>query len=907
MESASLVAAAVAPSAAPATVAFGLVAAVQLTTATSFLALGVVGVWPRFRGRAGWVLLAATLVLAAPEVVTGARFGNASGTLLSALRCAGALLLVLALTRGALLPGDGRDPRSVPALIAARFGSGGAAVIVPLGAALPVAVATGAAFLAAAVTAWPRPWRLRVPLVAGLLLHAVAALLAPAARTSSATATNLLLVRGVASLCLLAVLVVLARSSVLGRVATVIFAAVLLTATGAVAVAGTVANSTLERGQADTARRLHHSAENEFDGQLRRAENVARTAPSCLATPGGCGSLVPPGATLVGLQDGRMTRLSGPDDRLLLAALPRVPTVVASSSRGAPAARSGSEVVVLTGAPDRVLVVAVAPAEASGRRIVAVLGVDLRTLVSARSADLAVVLLPDVRFAASTFPADVGSRLAPLLRRSPAAATADPADPAVVAGLSGRGQVAVAPLGTVVPSAGSAGPAATAALVAGSRDDGLVQTQRAVLAGLFLALAATAVLVGLLGVALGAGVVRPVRRVTEAARRVRAGEQASAGPGGPDELGELARAFDAMTSSLTDAQQELRATAEREAALRSRLSTVVESLGDGLLVLDADGTVGSSNPAAGTLLGVDPVGAPVGSVLPEGDEVVVANGTGARYLSVSRTPLTDGAGVVVLLRDRTREREAERMKTEFLANVSHELRTPLTPVRGYAEILRRRSDAEPTEIAEHAGAIASAADRMSRVVDLLVDVAALDAGRVHPLAAAVAVGPFLDERLAEWRRRRPERAADLQVGELHRLPPVLVDERWLGKAVDEFVDNALKFAPAGRPVRLDGVRRSGRVVVGVQDCGPGLDRATRAVLYDDFAQADGSVTRDRDGLGLGLPFVRRVADLFDLELVVEADASGSFFGLSLPLAPRPSPGREQKAAVVASRGSSGTV
>jgi signal transduction histidine kinase/HAMP domain-containing protein len=476
------------------------------------------------------------------------------------------------------------------------------------------------------------------------------------------------------------------------------------------------------------------------------------------------------------------------------------------------------------------------------------------------------------------------------------------ADPAVLTGLRGRGRAAAAPVAPVVGSTPvrPGQPVPVAVLAAASRDDGLVQTQRSVLAGLFLALAATAVFVGLLGVALGAGVVRPIRRITDAARRVRAGEPASAGPGGPDELGELARAFDAMTTSLTGAQEELRRTANREAALRMRLSVVLDSLGDGVLVVGDDDRVTSSNPAARTLLGLDPDGQRLGSVLPDGADVVVDRGGGARYLSVRRSPLAEGSGTVVLVRDRTREREAERMKTEFLANVSHELRTPLTPVRGYAELLRRRRDAGPDEVAEHAGLIASAAARMSRVVDLLVDVAALDAGRVSPTVESMQLAPFLLKRVEVWRDRRPDRAGDLPRPVPGRLPPVLADGRWLAKAIDELFDNALKYTPAGTAVVLEAHRFDGRVRVGVRDSGPGLDAAAQAALYDDFAQADGSITRARDGLGLGLPFVRRVAALFDLRLVVESPpGGGAFFGLDVPVAPRPVPQRESRREVPA--------
>src|SRR6202012_5272135 len=127
--------------------------------------------------------------------------------------------LAVALQQGALRP-ERPVPESGPDSSDGMPGlgrvTGGGGVLSPLGGSAPVAWPAAAAFVIAAVVAWSRPLRLRIPLVAGLLLSGVAELLAPAARTSSSAAMQLLLLRGLGALCLLAVLVALARASVLG-------------------------------------------------------------------------------------------------------------------------------------------------------------------------------------------------------------------------------------------------------------------------------------------------------------------------------------------------------------------------------------------------------------------------------------------------------------------------------------------------------------------------------------------------------------------------------------------------------------------------------------------------------------------------------------------------------------------
>src|SRR5205823_6554574 len=159
--------------------------------------------------------------------------------------------------------------------------------------------------------------------------------------------------------------------------------------------------------------------------------------------------------------------------------------------------------------------------------------------------------------------------------------------------------------------------------------------------------------------------------------------------------------------------------------------------------------------------------------------------------------LDGGRGAVIVLRDMRREREIERLKTEFLSNVSHELRTPLTPIRGYAEILKRRPDLKRHQIAAYVDTILDSSVRMARVVDLLVDVAALEAGRVSAAPRPVKIGAYIDERLDLWRSRVPQRATDLKRRVATGLPAVAIDPVWVGKALDEIIDNALKYSPPG--------------------------------------------------------------------------------------------------------------
>jgi len=360
-----------------------------------------------------------------------------------------------------------------------------------------------------------------------------------------------------------------------------------------------------------------------------------------------------------------------------------------------------------------------------------------------------------------------------------------------------------------------------------------------------------------------------------------------------------------MTASLRNATSDLRTAAEQEAALRARMETVVESMSDGLVATDAKDRITGVNAMAARLLGIDAdaaVGKPVRDVVTvtDGDGRSLLTGASSRRsvdgelagadgtkvpVRFSVAPLADKQGRVIVLADRTREREVERMKTEFLANVSHELRTPLTPIRGYAELLARRSDLARPQVEGFLQEILGSTARMSRAVELLVDVAALEAGRVASEVSKVSVRSLVEERLRVWKERYPERAADLKKRTATRLPAVAIDPRWVSRALDELVDNAVKYTPAKTPITLVAALADDdrRVCISVRDAGPGFDPSVAAELVGDFSQADASETRRVGGMGLGLGFVNRVAERFGLELAVSAEpGNGAEFALLLP-------------------------
>ncbi len=885
-------------------VPFALLGAVVLLAVAAWVGLGVVALARSSAGRGPAVLLAVGgLVLATVEVLTATGFGRPRSDLLPTARAAGLLLLAAGLYAGALARRMRREP-----VLDAR----GAAVVVPLASApLPAVLAAAAALAAVVASLRARRDPPGLLLAAGLLLAGVAAGLGPVADDAPGSLVVVGL-RGASALLLLGALLVLARSSLLGKVVSAVLAGVLVMAVAAVGVVGTVVADGAVREQdrlvADAAlgrQQLIAETRSNLQGALPLVAGACRLAPTACAPT--------------------INAFSGPGTATFALQVPRSGTPVdlggrAALTAGEQVALAGSKLVVLAlaGGPGRVseqtgvasVVRLVGPTP--GLALVAALPAPRPTPQAPASS----VFLYGIRLNdsfVSRDSSDAGFGLSLLVGGQVVASNATgrarerlariAADAGVGDGISADG-LAVSATGDD-PSVSfrtlTALTGEPVGVIALSRSaEASLSAQRDALRSLLLTAVLATAVVGGLALVLGRRTVEPVRRLTAAAERVAAGDlSVTTGLTGRDEVGTLSRSFDAMTGSVSRLTGDLRASAVR-------LETVLSSMTDGLVAADANGVVTSVNRAALAMAGlVEGValgrplaevvdlragGVPLVPVVTDADvaaDVHRPDGTTVP-VRVAVAALEGGDGVVLVLRDTTREREVERMKTDFLSNVSHELRTPLTPIRGYAEILVGKPGLDSDKVTRFATTIRDESIEMNRVVDLLVDVAAIEAGRVTITPRPIAPAELVDARLAAWRTRAPARASDLRRRVAARLPLVEVDPAWLGKALDELIDNAVKYTAPGTAVTLTAALSpdGDRVRVGVRDAGPGIAQADQAGLFLSFEQVDGSATRRVGGLGLGLSFVRRLADDAGLPVTVtSAVGKGSEFSLDLPLAP----------------------
>ncbi|RZU00633.1 GAF domain-containing protein [Rivibacter subsaxonicus] len=243
------------------------------------------------------------------------------------------------------------------------------------------------------------------------------------------------------------------------------------------------------------------------------------------------------------------------------------------------------------------------------------------------------------------------------------------------------------------------------------------------------------------------------------------------------------------------------------------------------------------------------------------------------------------------IEDKSRQLEiASRHKSAFLANMSHELRTPLNAIIGFTRIVMRRSQErlEPQQF-DNLEKILASGQHLLALINTILDLAKVEAGRVELNPAAIEPAPLLDQCMRTIEPLLKDGVVllrDFDGG----MPPMLVDEELLRQVLINLLSNAAKFTARGSiRVRLRAGR--GGVEIAVADSGIGIAADKLESIFEEFEQADAGSTRLHGGTGLGLTIARRLARLMGGEILVESVAGvGSTFTLTLPArCPSPQP------------------
>jgi signal transduction histidine kinase len=233
-----------------------------------------------------------------------------------------------------------------------------------------------------------------------------------------------------------------------------------------------------------------------------------------------------------------------------------------------------------------------------------------------------------------------------------------------------------------------------------------------------------------------------------------------------------------------------------------------------------------------------------------------------------------------------RLRELDRLKDQFVATVSHELRTPLTSIHGYLELVL---EAGPDELADEQrqflSVVARNTDRLRRLVDDVLLVSEIDAGKLHLDLTDLDLGALAHESIESSRPRAEANGISLEFSSESDVQ-LSGDRLRLGQLLDNVVSNALKFTPRGGSVAVRTSRSNGSAVFEVEDTGIGIPAAEQAQLFDRFFRAQAATDSATQGTGLGLAISQAIARAHGGLIEVSSNETvGTTFRVALPAKP----------------------
>jgi two-component system sensor histidine kinase NblS len=396
------------------------------------------------------------------------------------------------------------------------------------------------------------------------------------------------------------------------------------------------------------------------------------------------------------------------------------------------------------------------------------------------------------------------------------------------------------------------------------------------------------------------------------------------------ELGELLEGFNTMASQLEDYKA---ANIEELTAAESKQQSLIATMADGAVLLDAEGQIVLANPTSRRLFrweGRTLEGNELTNALPdvlamelhgpllalmEGEkdstDVRCSFGEPARTLRIVLQSVRDASGeslkgIAMTIQDLTREVELNAAQSRFISNVSHELRTPLSNIKSYVETLHDCSDSLSEEQKTEFLGIANAeTDRLTRLVNDVLDLSRLESERACPLES-IEFGSAIEQTLRTYRLNARERGVTLACQSDDDLPRVLGNWDLLLQVLDNLVGNALKFTPSGGQLTLRAypwpdlcplpdaqaplhgpscllTSPLPRLRVEIADTGYGISPADQERIFERFFRVENAVHTEA-GTGLGLAIVRGILDKHGTRIQMASEPGvGTTFWFDLPL------------------------
>jgi len=421
-------------------------------------------------------------------------------------------------------------------------------------------------------------------------------------------------------------------------------------------------------------------------------------------------------------------------------------------------------------------------------------------------------------------------------------------------------------------------------------------------ARIFIAVLAVAVVAAVISLLVARRITKPVESIRRTAQRFAAGEFDTRAPlPKPVELAELAKAFNLMA-------EQLQGRIDTITRQRNESAAILSSMSEGVLAVNATGSIVSINAAAAEFLNVDrdqAHGHDVQEVVRNGDvrnfiartlkseQTTFADiflpGEKERFVQLHGTRLTKAdngrSGAVIVMNDVTKVRRLETVRRDFVSNVSHELKTPVTSIKGFVETLMEGAIDEPEEARRFLTIVGKHAERLNAIIEDLLSLSRLEEDsekrnvsfEIAPMKPILTSAVELSKTKAEAKgiKITVDCPSDVQAP----LNAILIEQ-----AIVNLVDNAIKYSRDASEIRIicDSDGRS--VSVSVQDNGCGIAQKHLERIFERFYVVDKGRSRKLGGTGLGLAIVKHIAQVHGGSVSVQSTlGKGSTFTINLPI------------------------
>ena len=330
----------------------------------------------------------------------------------------------------------------------------------------------------------------------------------------------------------------------------------------------------------------------------------------------------------------------------------------------------------------------------------------------------------------------------------------------------------------------------------------------------------------------------------------------------------------------------------------ARLSTVLEQLTDGVIIVDANGFIQFANPAAQKLFETPNAFGHSVTEIVRNHQLVDAwrrcQQTGEmqsesvelparrQFLQLIAIPDTHASGSLLLVQDLTRVRRLETVRRDFISNISHELRTPLASLKALTETLQNGALADPEAGPRFLGRISTEVDALTQMAQELLDLSRIESGQVELILAPLAPKSLITSAADRMKMQAERAGLKLSIKCEDDLPNIHADKSRLEQVLVNLIHNAVKFTKPGGEVNLEAESSEGGIRFAVRDTGVGIPAESLSRIFERFYRVDRS--RTGSGTGLGLSISKHIIEAHGGRIWAESDEGrGSTFFFEIPV------------------------